>query len=103
MLARRDESRIRGERCDDDLFRGRPVHLDQVALRPLGDGKHTLGLPHRPTYEDLEGREVPEAEDARISFPREILHGDDRGSWATERQRMDEVRDVGPEPPQQTR
>src|SRR5439155_9629801 len=100
VLARRRERRIWGEWRDDDLVRRRPVQLDQIALRPFGDREHTLGFPHRATHEDLEDREVPEAEDTWISLPGEVLHGDDRRRGATQRQRMNEVRYVGAEPPQ---
>ena len=103
MLAGGHERRIGREGRDDDFVRHRPIELDQVAFRALRDREDTLGLADGAADEDLEGREVPEAEHARIPFPGEVLHGDDRGARATQRQRMDEVRNVRPEPPQETR
>ena len=56
MLLRGTKSRVGGKRSDHDLLGRRPVELDEVALRALGDGEHARGLPHRAADEELEGQ-----------------------------------------------
>src|SRR6185503_13251323 len=103
VLLRGTERRIWCERRDRDLLRPGSIHLDEVALRALGDREDVLSAPYGAPDEDLEREQVPEPEDARVALPRQILNGEHRRRGTAQRQRVHEVCEGGTQASQQAR
>ena len=59
MLATGPEIGIDAEMGNDDPLRRNPVELDQVSLRPLGDGENTLRTPRGAASFICEGIRPP--------------------------------------------
>ena len=62
-----------------DLLLGHAVELDQVALRPLGDGDHAAGAPHRERHAGPEGSVSFSGIAFQAALEREVVDGDHCG------------------------
>ncbi len=102
-------SRSRRERRVDAVRRHRhpsgrnAVQLDDVALRPLGDGEHVVGATRGARDDEPEHGAIEPAHRRRVVLEGEVVQRDDGATPPAQRQRMLEVRELGPEPAEQSR
>jgi hypothetical protein len=97
------ERRVRGEGRDDDLVGRQPVERDEVVLRALRDCEHAPRLPCGARDDEPEDRRLASAHERRVTLERQVLHGEHGGDTEAERERMDEVRELRPDPAQKER
>jgi len=103
VAAARAEARVDAVAGDRHALLGDTVEGDDVAARPFGDDEHLVGVAGRPRDDEPEGRSVEEPHRAVGRFEGEVVEGDHAASGVGERQRMLEVGELGPQPPQQPR
>src|SRR4029077_16491616 len=85
------------ERSDSDLLLGQPVELDEVRACSFGDGEDVRGPARRPRDDGLEDRTLSPTHHARVALEGKVLDGEHRWAGQPRRDRMHEVRELGPQ------
>jgi hypothetical protein len=75
--------------CDDgDLLLGDVVEVDEVLLRPVGDGDHVVGVARGAWDDGLEDEPVAARHQLGLALEGEVVHGQDGHADGPKRQRV---------------